>query len=156
MRPIEVDVVIAAPPETVWRIVSDVRDAARHVPAIASIEILDGPAEGVGMRWRETRVMFGRAATEILEIAAWDPPESYVATASSHGMRYRSRVSVARAAGGARLAFTFESQGVTRAARIASTLLAPMMRHAVKKAFRADLAALKTRCEAEADARATR
>ncbi|NBP52637.1 MAG: SRPBCC family protein, partial [Actinobacteria bacterium] len=63
MKPIVLDVEIAASPALVWGVASDVRNAADAVPAIRSIEILDGPAEGLGMRWRETRIMFGREAT---------------------------------------------------------------------------------------------
>lgn len=147
MKPIEVHVEIAASPEAVWRVVSDVRNAAATVPAIRAIEVLAGPPEGIGMRWRETRILFGREATEVMEIAEWNPPRSYLAIAESHGARYRSRVTVTPAASGTRLAFTFESQGVTATARILGALLAPFMKGAVRKAFRADLVAIKSHCE---------
>ena len=150
MKPLEVDVEIAASPALVWGVVSDVRNAASTVPAIRSIEILDGPAEGLGMRWRETRIMFGREATEVMEIAEWKPPHSYVATAESHGARYRSRVGVTSLAAGSRsrLTFTFESEGATATARIVGALLAPLVRRAVRRALLADLAAIKAHCEA--------
>jgi carbon monoxide dehydrogenase subunit G len=153
MKPIECAVEIAAPSGTVWRAVTDIENAAKHIPAITSIEVLDGPRSGKGMRWRETRIMFGRAATETMEIAEWKPPLShasggmYVATATNHGTFYRSEVRVEPSGAGSRLAFTFEAQALTLFARMMSGLMMPLMKGAVVKALNADLEALKAHCE---------
>ena len=109
MKPMECSVAIAAHPGIVWRAVSNIEHAARWIPAIKSIEILDGPRTGKGLRWRETRIMFGREATEVMEIAEWKPPFSrdgggmYVATATNHGTAYRSDVRVEPSGSGTRL-----------------------------------------------------
>lgn len=153
MKPLACQIDIAAPSALVWSVVTDIERAAEHIPAIKSIEILDGPRAGKGLRWRETRVMFGREATEVMEIAEWKPPIShlsggmYVATATSHGAAYRSEVRVETIGIGSRLVFTFEARALTFLARILSAILAPMMHGAVRKALHADLEALKARCE---------
>jgi len=153
MKPMEYRVEIAAPPSTVWRVVADIEHAAATIPAIRSIEILDGPRTGRGLRWRETRIMFGREATEVMEIAEWKPPLShasggmYVATAQSHGTAYRSEVRVEPSGSGSRLAFTFEARGVTMFARLMSGILMPLMRGMVAKALTADLVAIKAHSE---------
>ncbi|MFM1867892.1 MAG: hypothetical protein RL591_1300, partial [Planctomycetota bacterium] len=113
MTPIECSIQIVAPSKTVWRVVTDIEHAAEHIPAITSIEILPGPRTGKGLRWRESRVMFGRTATETMEIVEWKPPFShasggmYVATATNHGTFYRSEVRVDPSGTGSRLVFTF-------------------------------------------------
>ena len=128
MKPIECAVEIAAPSGTVWRVVTDIENAAKHISAITSIEMLDGPRSGKGMRWRETRMM-------------------YVATATNHGTFYRSEVRVEPSGAGSRLAFTFEAQALTLFARMMSALMMPLMKGAVVKALNADLEALKAHCE---------
>ena len=40
MKPVVVDIVVQAPPEAVWRIVSDIEHGQAMIPAITSIEIL--------------------------------------------------------------------------------------------------------------------
>jgi carbon monoxide dehydrogenase subunit G len=164
MKPIECRVEISAPPALVWRTVADIERAAETIPAIKSIEILPGPRTGKGLRWRETRIMFGREATEVMEIAEWRPPLShasggtYVATAQSHGTAYRSEVRVEPFGSDARLTFTFEATALTLLARIMSALTLPLMKGMVIKALDADLAAIKMHCEhaaaSEHDARA--
>ena len=153
MKPIECAVEIAAPSGTVWRVVTDIENAAKHIPAITSIEMLDGPRSRKGMRWRETRIMFGRAATETMEIAEWKPPLShasggmYVATATNHGTFYRSEVRAEPSGAGSRLVFTFEATGRTIIARIMAAFMMPMMHRAVVTALSADLRAIKAHCE---------
>ena len=153
MKSMECSVAIAAHPGIVWRAVSNIEHAARWIPAIKSIEILDGPRTGKGLRWRETRIMFGREATEVMEIAEWKPPFSrdgggmYVATATNHGTAYRSDVRVEPSGSGTRLTFTFEATALTLVARIMSALMMPFMKGAVTKALQADLEAIKAHCE---------
>ena len=48
----------------IWAAISDIENAAQIISGIVSIEIVNKPADGlVGLRWRETRMMFGQAAT---------------------------------------------------------------------------------------------
>jgi carbon monoxide dehydrogenase subunit G len=153
MKPIESSVEVAAPTAVVWRVVTDIENAAKHIPAIRSIEILPGPRSGPGLRWRETRMMFGRTATETMEIAEWKPPFShasggrYVATATNHGTFYRSEVRVDPSGTGSRVTFTFEATGRTIIARFMTGLMMPLMNRAVVTALSADLRAIKAHCE---------
>ncbi|MFM7050997.1 MAG: SRPBCC family protein [Planctomycetota bacterium] len=148
MKPITVSIDIAAPAERVWDRISDIENAARTIPAIRSIEILSETRRGLGTRWRETRVMFGREATETMEITGWRPPHEYVASAASHGSEYRSALRVTPAGAGCRLEFEFSARPVSFAAKVLSFVLAPVMRGAVVKALRADLGAIRAACEA--------
>ena len=49
---------IAAPPSAVWRVLTDIDEAARTLSGVTGIERLDATGYEVGTRWRETRVMF--------------------------------------------------------------------------------------------------
>ena len=83
-----------APPERVFEVCTDLRNAARHINGIKKLEVLgDGPI-GVGTRFRETRVMFKRECTEEMEIVSFDPPKGYAIGCESHGCRYRTDLRV--------------------------------------------------------------
>lgn len=76
---------VDAPVEETFRVFSDFRRAPEQVEAIQKLEILtDGPI-GEGTRFRETRRIFGREATEEMTITAFRPNESYTVEADSCG-----------------------------------------------------------------------
>ena len=47
-------------------------------------------AIGAGTRFRETRVLYGREATEEIEVTAFEEPDRYVAETLFHGTRFTS------------------------------------------------------------------
>lgn len=68
MTPIRMSTTIQAPPERAFAAFADFPHAARSVSGIERIEMLtDGPV-GAGTRFRETRIMFGREATEEMKV----------------------------------------------------------------------------------------
>ena len=89
---------VSGSPEEVFSIYADLGNAAERISGITRVEILDEGPVGVGTRFRETRVMMGREATEEMEVTAFEPPSSYTVECLSHGTHY---VSV----------FTFEDAG---------------------------------------------
>jgi hypothetical protein len=153
MKPIIMSVEIAAPTLVVWSAITDFRGAAGRIPAIKSVEVLEGPERGVGMRWRETRVMFGRDATETMTIAEWHEPArpgdegSYLAIAVNHGCEYRSTLRVAPGGVGSRLSFEFDCRAQTLVAKVMTAIMMPLMGGMMRKALQGDLDAIKLHCE---------
>lgn len=150
MKPIRVERPVAAPPERVWAIVTDLERSPTVIGGIDRVERLDGGAGfGVGTRWRETRTIFGKEATEVMEIAAMEPGRSYVATAASRGMRYRTEVGVEGAGPGAsRLWMTMSGEAEGAAARVMAVLLAPLFRGATRRLLAKDLDDIAAAAEA--------
>ncbi|HEX6909628.1 MAG TPA: SRPBCC family protein, partial [Longimicrobium sp.] len=58
----------------VFQALTDLEGAARWMPGIAQVERVGEVREGVGSRWRETRVMRGKEVTEELEVTHHHPP----------------------------------------------------------------------------------
>lgn len=146
---VEVEVNVDAPVVHVWRIASDIENSAATISGIEKIEVLEKPHdEGiVGLKWRETRTLFGKTATEVMWITeAGD--HYYVTEAQSHGSEYRTRVQAAPAGNGTRLGTEFEARALTFGARVASALLGFMMKGAVRKALLQDLEDVKSVAEA--------
>lgn len=148
MSELEVRRTIAAAPESVWRIVTDLDGAVDVLSAVTRIERLDGGGEmAVGTRWRETRTMFGRSATEQMTVTQLDPGRSYTVTASSNGVDYTSGMSVAPVAGGTELTFSFAAQPTSLLSRLMSATMGWMFASATRKAVEKDLADIAAAAE---------
>ena len=147
MKPVTAAVEVAAPAERVWAVVTDIGNAQSNIPAIRKVEFLGETRHGLGTRWRETRVMFGREATEDLEITEWRPPREYVVRARNHGCDYCSVVRVHARGAASTLEFEFSARPLTLFAKIMAGLTLPLMGKAIRNALDGDLAALKRRCE---------
>jgi carbon monoxide dehydrogenase subunit G len=146
-----VDRHVAAPPDVVFARASDFRRAPETIAAIVKMEMLtDGPVR-VGTRFRETRVLFGRAATEEMTVTALEPPKRYTLAAESHGSRYHTELSFAPDGQGTRVTMTFAATPVTFMARVMSVLMRPMMKSMVKMCAK-DLDDLKAAIESDRNA----
>lgn len=62
------------PPARLFRALTDLDDAAHWMTGLVRIERLDSGPLSVGSRWRETRKVFGREATEEFEVTRMDAP----------------------------------------------------------------------------------
>src|SRR5439155_26542138 len=61
---VEAQVAINGSKEATWAAITDIENASKIVSGIEKIEVLEKPANGlVGLRWRETRMLFGKPAT---------------------------------------------------------------------------------------------
>ncbi|MDQ1247109.1 MAG: hypothetical protein QG597_1479 [Actinomycetota bacterium] len=93
--PVTITVTAHAPAATVWGIITDIENSPNVVRGITKVERLDGsPGFGVGYRWRETRSMFGKTATEDMTVTNVDPGRSYLTEADNHGAHYETTMSV--------------------------------------------------------------
>ena len=150
MKPLTFSRHIDAPPEAVFRVFTDFDHATENVPSIKKLEIIEhGPsgAVGQGTKWRETRMMFGKEATETMWITRFDPPRGYTVESDSCGAHYMSNFAFRPENGGTQAQWTFEGQGKTFMARFLGAVLFPMMKGVACKALNADLDALKAVAE---------
>ena len=86
---------IQASRERVWQVISGIENAVNVISGIEKLEILEQPAEGlVGLKWEETRTLFGKTATEIMWITEAEENSSYQTRAESHGAVYITRLSL--------------------------------------------------------------
>lgn len=140
---------IHAPPEAVFAAASDFPNAPQRIRGIRKMEMLTQGPVGVGTRFRETRVMWGKEATETMEVVEFQPGRSYTLRAQSCGCEYRTVVSVrpAPTGGGSEVTFDFTGTPLTFGARIMAALMGWMMKGACVKAIGQDLGDLKADLE---------
>jgi uncharacterized membrane protein len=138
----------SAPADTVWAIMTDLERWPSVVHAIESVERLDdGKGFEVGTRWRETRTMFGRRATETMEVRALDPGRSYTVGAVNRGVTYTSVASVEPTAEGCIIGMSFEarSSGFTK---VIGATVGKLFEGATRKALLQDLRDIAEAAEA--------
>ncbi len=151
MAVIEVSVDIQAPRDRVLDLFTNLEQHPDILSGVEKIERLtDGPfAEGT--RWRETRVMMGREATEVMWVTQFDPPRGYVIEAASSGVRYVSTFTFEEHDGSTKALLRFEALPQSMAAKLLSPL-SFLMTGAVRKALATDFEDLKRAAEAEGTA----
>lgn len=137
---------VAADPKTVFAAASDFATAPKRITGIAKVEMLTQGPVGIGTRFRETRQMFGKQATETMEVTAFEPGRSYVLGCESHGCRYRSEIRVEPDGKGSKLSMDFAATPLTRMAKVMSFLMKPMVK-SVGKHIAKDLDDLKASLE---------
>lgn len=81
---------IDAPTDAVWRVLTDVEGSAAVLSGVTRVERLAGVGYTIGTRWRETRSMLGREATEELEVVGIDEGRSTMLAAEANGLAYRT------------------------------------------------------------------
>ena len=132
MSGFEVSRSIAAPIERVFEAATDLASAPERISGILALEILtDGPV-GAGTRFRETRKMFGREATEEMEIQDFEAPHRYSVRAENHGCLYLSEFRFAEEAGGTEVTFLFEAKGLTLLSKIMMFITKPLAKTMIK------------------------
>lgn len=139
MKTISVSRHVNAPVERVEALLTDIEHAAEHIRGIKRVEMLTEGPFGVGTRWRETRVMFGKEATEEMEVTEYVPQKYYAVEAESHGTRYRSVFKFEPSNGGTNVTLEFGATPISRFAR-AMSHLSGLMAGTVIKFIEEDLA----------------
>jgi len=147
MGSMTVGVDISAPAERVFRMMCDLEKAPERIDDIKKLEVLTEGPFGVGTRWRETRVMFGKEATEEMEVVGVDPGVGYTVRAESHGTKYVTTMACqSKGIDACRVEFTFGWTPVSLFARVMSPL-AFLMKGTLRKCLERDLNCLKRAAE---------
>lgn len=147
---LEMQVPVNATKAAIWKTITNIENAASTIEGIELVEILEKPEDGlVGLKWRETRTLFGKTATEVMWITEAETDHYYKTRAESHGAIYISMMSIVEEAGQVFLKMSFNSAAQTIGAKIMAVLLGRMMKNATKKALLKDLDDIKKNVESE-------
>ncbi|AOW93356.1 carbon monoxide dehydrogenase [Rhodococcus sp. WMMA185] len=138
---IRLDRVIAAPVGSVWKVLTDLDNAEAVLSGVKKIERLDGTGYEVGTRWRETRVMFGKSATEDMWVAEVDPEKRTVVKATSDEADYSTVFTLEPTGDGTTLTMRFSAIAADPGAlaKVMMKVLGPLAMRATTKAIRRDL-----------------
>jgi hypothetical protein len=146
---VEAQLPVNAPKEAVWAAITNIENAAEFVSGIEKIEVVERPASGlVGLRWRETRVLFGKPAT----VEKWitDAAENvfYTTKAEDGGFMFLTTMRISESGNGSViLASSHDSQPQTISARLMSIPMGLFFRGVIRKAILQDINDIKSKVE---------
>ena len=132
----------------VFNAFSDLKSLANNIKAIKRIEVLTPGDVGIGTKFKETRLMFGKESSETMEITQFSPPEYFKEEAQSNGMHYVAEWRFIDEGNKTTVSIDFSGTATTLTARLLNVLFS-FMAGGMKKAFLADMDDLKKMLEKE-------
>ena len=146
---VEAQVTINGSRAAIWDAITNIENAAETISGIEKIEVLEKPANGlVGLRWRETRTLFGKPATVEKWITDAAENEFYKTKAESDGFVFLTTKSISESSGGITLTEAHDSKPQTIVAKLSVPMLF-LFKSVVKKALMQDLNDIKAAVEQE-------
>jgi carbon monoxide dehydrogenase subunit G len=151
---ITVDIEIASPIESVWKAITNIKKAYKMVSAITNLKVLEEPDEEgslVGLKWRETRKVFGKESDEVMWITEFEPLKYYVTRAENHGAIYKSTMSVEEVGENTLLTMSFEGTTDTVLKKVIAAVMGFFVKRTMVKMLEKDLQEIKQFVESRND-----
>ncbi|PJZ24880.1 hypothetical protein CH352_11885 [Leptospira hartskeerlii] len=144
---VEAQVTINAPITKVWATMTNIENTAGIISGIQRIEVVERPADGlVGLKWRETRMLFGKPAT----IEKWITEEKenafYTTRAEDGGFVFLTTNRISMGSAGITLKGIHQTLPQGIAARLKALPLV-LFKTTIKKAIMQDLNDIKSAVE---------
>jgi hypothetical protein len=147
---VEAQVTINGSKAAIWAVITNIENASEIMSGIEDIEVLEKPANGlVGLKWRETRMLFGKPATAEKWITDAAENEFYKTRAESDGFVFLSTIRISESSGGITLTSSHDSQPQSIVARLMSIPMGLLFKGVAKKAILQDLNDIKSAVEQE-------
>src|SRR6266508_2969304 len=147
---VETQVTINGSKAAIWAAITNIENAAEIISGIEHIEVVEKPANGlVGLKWRETRMLFGKPATVEKWITDAAENEFYKTRAESDGFVFLSTMSISESSGGITLTSSHDSKPQGIVARLLSIPMGFLFKGVAKKALLQDLNDIKAAVEQE-------
>jgi len=145
---VEAQVTIHGTRAAVWAAITDIANAADIIGGIEKIEVLEKPASGlVGLKWRETRILFGDPAAVDKWITDAVENESYRTRAEMDGFVFVTTKRISESAGGVTLTESHETLSRGIVAKLKSIPMVLFFRGVIRKALLKDLNDVKAAVE---------
>ena len=146
---VEARVAINGSKAAIWAAITDIEHASETISGIENIEVLEKPANGlVGLRWRETRMLFGKPATAEKWITDAAENEFYKTKAESDGFVFLTTISMSESSSGSiKLTSSHDSQPQGIVAGLQSIPMGLLFKGVAKKAILQDLSDIKAAVE---------
>ena len=146
---VEAQVTINGSKAAIWAAITNIANASEIISGIENIEVLEKPANGlVGLKWRETRMLFGEPATVEKSITDAAENKFYKTRAEDRGVVFITTIRILESSGGMRLTSSHDSQPQGIVARLMSIPMV-LFKGVAKKALLQDLNDIKSAVERE-------
>ena len=143
-----IDIEIKAPKEKVWKVITDIENSVNTISGIDKIEILNKPKDTVvGLKWKETRTIFGKTATETMWITEATENNYYQTRAESNGAIYQTILKLSEKDDTTFLTMEFSTEAISLKGKIMAFIFGRMLNKSMKKLIEKDLIDIKTTVE---------
>jgi carbon monoxide dehydrogenase subunit G len=140
---------VSAPAPQVWEVMVALDEAPETITGIESVDRVSGPAFDVGTRWRETRTVFGKEATEEMEVTSIEPGRSYTVEADGKGAHYVSVMAVTpEDSESSEISMSLDAEPTGLVSRAMAATIGRLFAGATKKMIAADLEDIAAAAEA--------
>ena len=145
---VEAQVTINGSKEAIWAAITNIDNAADAISGIDKIEVLAKPAHRlVGLKWRETRMLFCKPAAADKWITDASEDEFYKTRAEEGGFVFLSTMSISESSGGMTLTSSHDSKPQGIVAHLMSIPMGLLFKGVAKKALLQDLHDIKAAVE---------
>lgn len=140
---VEAQVTIKGSKASVWAATTDFANFVQLLSGVEKIEVVDKPATGlVGLKWKETRMLFGKEATVEKQITEAKENEYYTTRAEQDGFVFITTNRLSGSDGSVTLTGIHETQPLGFAAKL-KALPMVFFKGVIKKAILQDLNDIK-------------
>jgi hypothetical protein len=147
---VEAQVTVNGSKAAIWSAITDIENASDLISGIENIEVLEKPENGlVGLKWRETRMLFGKPASADKWITDAAENEYYRTRAESDGFVFLTTIRLSENSGGITVTSSHDSQPQSIVARLMSIPMGLLFKGVAKKAILQDLNDIKSVVEQE-------
>lgn len=140
---------IKAPKEVIWAFITDETKWVDNIKAILNVQVIEKPECFLGFKWKETRLMFGKEADEVMWVTDVEENVMYKTRAESHGSVYITTVAIEEKDDACILSQSFEGHPQGFMGKIMMKLLGNMMKKSTEKAVQEDLNEIKSYIESK-------
>src|SRR5512132_3136848 len=135
---VEAQVTINGSKAAIWAAITNIANASETISGIENIEVLEKPANGlVGLRWRETRMLFGKPTTVEKWITEAAENEFYTTRAEDGGCVFLTSMRISERSGSMTLSSSHDSKPQGIVARLQSIPMV-LFKGVVRKAIMQD------------------
>jgi hypothetical protein len=147
---VEAQVTINGSKAAIWAAITNIANASEIISGIENVELLEKPANGlVGLRWRETRMLFGKPATAEKWITDAAENEFYETKAEDGGFVFLTTKRISESSRGMTLRESHESKPQGIVAKLKAIPMRLFFKGVIKKALLQDLNDIKSAVEKE-------
>jgi len=139
---------INAPLERTFEVFSDIENAQQRLSDITNIEFMSDMRSGEGTEWKETRIMFGKEATELMKITKFEKNAMYQVETETSGATGYTKFDFVQDGDGTEVTMTFWGVDHTLMAKLMG-IFSFFMVGTIKKMMDKDLEDLKKYLENE-------
>ena len=137
---VEAQVSIDGSRAAIWAAITNIENAAALISGIEKIEVVEKPAHGlVGLKWRESRTLFGKPAIAEKRITEAVENEFYKTRAEDGGFVFLTTKRISQGSGGMTLSESHESRPQTIVAKLMTIPMRLFFKGVIKKAVLQDM-----------------